>query len=544
MTDAKIMSEKMNNTSIAKPKVLIADTMSSLALAVFEERGIEAITPGKLSKQELFDMVGEFDGIALRSSTQITEELLGSAPNVKVVGRAGIGVDNVDVAACTKRGVVVMNTPFGNAITTAEHAMAMMLSLARHIPQANQSTHEGKWEKSKFMGMELTGKLLGIIGAGNIGSIVAKKSIGYGLRVQAYDPFLTEERANKLGVQKVDLDTLLGTSDIISLHVPKTPETANIISASAINKMKRGSLLINCARGGLVDELALLVALKSNHIKGAALDVYEVEPAKDNPLFGLPNIICTPHLGASTVEAQEKVAIQVAQQMSDYLLGGAINNALNAPSLSAEEAKQLKPYLQLAQRLGSFIGQLTDDPIESLTVTYGGEANGLNLAPLTTQVVQSLLERHSSFVNSVNAREVATQRNIDLIEALSEGKDEYPCRITVAVKTEAHNHSISGTLIQHRPRVIDVKGIPLESQLGEHMLYITNQDTPGVIGDIGTSAATSLINIANLHLGREASGGKAMALLEIEAQPSEDAMQKLSALANINSVKYLNFPSL
>jgi D-3-phosphoglycerate dehydrogenase len=544
MTDAKITSEKMNNTTTVKPKVLIADTMSSLALAVFEERGIEAINPGKLSKQELFDMVGEFDGIALRSSTQITEELLSHATNLKVVGRAGIGVDNVDVPACTKRGVVVMNTPFGNAITTAEHAMAMMLSLARHIPQANQSTHEGKWEKSKFMGMELTGKLLGIIGAGNIGSIVAKKSIGYGLRVQAYDPFLTDERADKLGVEKVDLDTLLGTSDIISLHVPKTPETANIISASAINKMKRGSLLINCARGGLVDELALLVALKSNHIKGAALDVYEVEPAKDNPLFGLPNIICTPHLGASTVEAQEKVAIQVAQQMSDYLLGGAINNALNAPSLSAEEAKQLKPYLQLAQRLGSFIGQLTDDPIKSLTVTYGGDANGLNLSPLTMQVVQSLLERHSSFVNSVNAREVASQRNIDVIEALSEGNDEYPCRITVDVQTESHNHSISGTLIKHRPRVIDVKGIPLESELGEHMLYITNLDTPGVIGDIGTSAATSLINIANLHLGRESNGGKAIALLEIEAQPSDDAMQKLSVLANINTVKYLNFPSL
>jgi D-3-phosphoglycerate dehydrogenase len=544
MTDAKITSEKMNNTTTVKPKVLIADTMSSLALAVFEERGIEAINPGKLSKQELFDMVGEFDGIALRSSTQITEELLSHATNLKVVGRAGIGVDNVDVPACTKRGVVVMNTPFGNAITTAEHAMAMMLSLARHIPQANQSTHEGKWEKSKFMGMELTGKLLGIIGAGNIGSIVAKKSIGYGLRVQAYDPFLTDERADKLGVEKVDLDTLLGTSDIISLHVPKTPETANIISASAINKMKRGSLLINCARGGLVDELALLVALKSNHIKGAALDVYEVEPAKDNPLFGLPNIICTPHLGASTVEAQEKVAIQVAQQMSDYLLGGAINNALNAPSLSAEEAKQLKPYLQLAQRLGSFIGQLTDDPIKSLTVTYGGDANGLNVSPLTMQVVQSLLERHSSFVNSVNAREVASQRNIDVIEALSEGNDEYPCRITIDVQTESHNHSISGTLIKHRPRVIDVKGIPLESELGEHMLYITNLDTPGVIGDIGTSAATSLINIANLHLGRESNGGKAIALLEIEAQPSDDAMQKLSVLANINTVKYLNFPSL
>jgi D-3-phosphoglycerate dehydrogenase len=535
---------KTNSTNSVKPKVLIADVMSSLALAVFEERGIEAIHPGKVSEQELFDMVGDFDGIALRSSTQITEELLSHATKVKVVGRAGIGVDNVDVPACTKRGVVVMNTPFGNAITTAEHAMAMMLSLARHIPQANQSTHEGKWEKSKFMGMELTGKLLGIIGAGNIGSIVAKKSIGYGLRVQAYDPFLTEERADKIGVDKVDLDTLLTTSDIISLHVPKTPETANIINASAINKMKRGSLLINCARGGLVDELALFAALKSEHIKGAALDVYEVEPAKENPLFGLPNIICTPHLGASTVEAQEKVAIQVAQQMSDYLLGGAINNALNAPSLSAEEAKQLKPYLQLAQRLGSFVGQLTDDPIKTLTVTYGGDANGLNVSPLTTQVVQSLLEHHSSYVNSVNAREVAKERNIDLIEALREGKDEYPCRITVAVKTESKTRSICGTLIQQRPRVIDVKGIPLESELGEHMLYITNQDKPGVIGDLGTSAAVSNINIANLHLGRKANGGKAIALIEIDAQPSDDAMQKLRALTNINIVKYLNFPSL
>lgn len=544
MTGAKMADKEMKSTAIKKPKVLIADAMSSLALSVFEERGIEAVHPGKVSKQELFDMVGDYDGIALRSSTQITEELLSYATNLKVIGRAGIGVDNVDVPACTKRGVVVMNTPFGNAITTAEHAMAMMLSLARHIPQANQSTHEGKWEKSKFMGMELTGKLLGIIGAGNIGSIVAKKSIGYGLRVQAYDPFLTEVRADKLGVQKVDLETLLTTSDIISLHVPKTPETSHIIDASAINKMKRGSLLINCARGGLVDELALLAALKNDHIKGAALDVFEIEPAKENPLFGLPNVICTPHLGASTVEAQEKVAIQVAQQMSDYLLSGAINNALNVPSLSAEEAKQLKPYLQLAQRLGSFIGQLTDDPIKSLTVTYGGEANGLNVSPLTTQVVQSLLEHHSSSVNSVNAREVASERNIDLIEALSEGKDEYPCRITVAVETESLTRSICGTLIQHRPRVINVKGIPLESELGEHMLYITNQDTPGVIGDIGSSAAASHINIANLHLGREANGGKAIALLEIDAQPSNDAMQKLSALPNINKVKYLNFPSL
>jgi len=529
---------------MTKPRVLIADSMSSQALAIFEDRGVEAIQSGKLSEQELFDTIADFDGLAVRSATKVTSELLEHAKNLKVVGRAGIGVDNVDIPACTKKGVVVMNTPFGNAITTAEHAMAMMLSLARHIPQANDSTQASKWEKSKFMGMELTGKLLGIIGAGNIGSIVAKKSIGYGLRVQAYDPFLTEQRADRMGIHKVDLDTLLATSDIISLHVPKTPETANIISASALNKMKRGGLLINCARGGLVDELALLAALNSGHLKGAALDVYEVEPAKDNPLFGLSNVICTPHLGASTVEAQEKVAVQIAEQISDYLLSGAINNALNAPSLSAEEAKKLKPYLQLAQRLGSFVGQLTHDPIRSLTITYGGEANELNITPLTIQVIQSLLEHHSSFVNSVNARELARERNIDIIEAHNEGKDEYPCRITVLVETESVSRSISGTLIKNRPRVIDVKGIELESELGEHMLYITNLDAPGVIRDIGTTMATGDINIAKMHLGRDSNGGNAIVLVEIDETPGDGPLQKLRALPNINDVKYLEFPAL
>ena len=529
---------------MSKPRVLISDSMSSQAVTVFEDRGVEAVQAGKLSNEELFDMIGDFDGLAIRSATKVTPELLEHAKNLKVVGRAGIGVDNVDLPACTKNGVVVMNTPFGNAITTAEHAMAMMLALARHIPQANDSTRASKWEKSRFMGMELTGKLLGIIGAGNIGSIVAKKSIGYGLRVQAYDPFLTEERADTMGVQKVDLDTLLSTSDIISLHVPKTPETTNIISASALNKMKRGSLLINCARGGLVDELALHTALTSGHLKGAALDVFEVEPAKDNPLFELGNVICTPHLGASTVEAQEKVAVQVADQISDYLLGGAINNALNAPSLSAEEAKILKPYLQLAQRLGSFVGQLTLDPIRSLTVTYGGDANALNIVPLTNQIIQSLLEHHSSFVNAVNARELARERNIDIIEAHNEGKDEYPCRITVGVETESLSRSISGTLIKNRPRVIDVKGIELESELGEHMLYITNADKPGVIGSIGTTTATSGINIAKMHLGRDSNGGHAIVLLEIDETPSEDHLQHLRVLPNIDDVRYLQFPAL
>ena len=529
---------------MTKPRVLISDSMSSQAAGIFQERGVEVVQSSKLSEDELLEMIGEFDGLAVRSATKVTESLLERATNLKVVGRAGIGVDNIDVPACTRRGVIVMNTPLGNAITTAEHAMAMMLALARHIPQANSSTHAGKWEKSRFMGVELTGKLLGLIGAGNIGSIVAKKAIGYGLHVQAYDPFLTEERADRLGVKKVELDELLKTSDIISLHVPKTPETSNIISANAINQMKPGSMLINCARGGLVDELALRVALESGHLKGAALDVYEVEPARENPLFELDNVICTPHLGASTVEAQEKVAIQIAEQISDYLTSGAVNNAINAPSISAEEAKVLRPYLQLAQCLGSFVGQLTHDPIKTLTVTYGGDANELNVSPLTVQVVQSILEQHSSYVNSVNAREVARERNIDVIEAQNEGRDEYPCRITVTVETETRSRSICGTLIRNQPRVIDVKGIPLESKLGEHMLYITNYDKPGVIGDIGTTMAQRSINIANMHLGRDQENGAAVVLLEIDEKLAQDDIDTLRALPNINDVQYLHFPAI
>ncbi len=527
---------------MTKPRVLISDSMSSLAVGVFEERGVEVVQSAKLSVEELMDTIGDFDGLAMRSSTNVTPELLEKAKRLKVVGRAGIGVDNIDVRACTANGVVVMNTPFGNAITTAEHAMAMMLSLARHIPQASQSTHAGKWEKSKFMGIELTGKHLGIIGAGNIGSIVAQKALGYGLHVLAYDPFLTGERADQLGVTKLELDELLERSDIISLHVPKTDETANIINATALNKMKKGSLLINCARGGLVDELALKVALESGHVRGAALDVFEVEPAKENVLFGMPNVICTPHLGASTSEAQEKVAVQVAEQMSNYLITGAITNALNAPSLSAEEARQLKPYLNLAEQLGSFVGQLTHDPIKKLTITYAGDVTGYNTEPLSTEVLKSLLIHHSATVNSVNAREIARERNITVVDAKNDGKDEYQCRITVEIETEKMQRSVAGTLIGNKPRVIDVKGISLESELGEHMLYFTNDDTPGVIGAIGTAAGDKGINIANLHLGRHSDQPSAIALLEVDAVVAAEDLEALRAIPSINNVEYLHFP--
>lgn len=526
-----------------KPRVLISDSMSSLAVGVFEDRGVEVVQSAKLSVEELMDTIGDFDGLAIRSSTNVTAELLKNAKRLKVVGRAGIGVDNVDVPSCTARGVIIMNTPFGNAITTAEHAMAMMLSLARHIPQASQSTHEGKWEKSKFMGIELTGKHLGIIGAGNIGSIVAQKALGYGLHVLAYDPFLTAERADQLGVTKLELDELLTRSDIISLHVPKTPDTANIINATALNKMKKGSLLINCARGGLVDELALKVALDSGHLRGAALDVFEQEPAKENILFGMPNVICTPHLGASTSEAQEKVAVQVAEQMSNYLLTGAVTNALNTPNLSAEEARQLKPYLNLAEQLGSFVGQLTKDPLKKLTITYAGDVAAYNTEPLTTEVLKSLLTHHSATVNTVNAREIARDRGITVIDAKNDGKDEYQCRITVGVETEKMQRSIAGTLIGNKPRVIDVKGISLESELGEHMLYFTNDDTPGVIGAIGTAAADKGINIASLHLGRHSDKPSAIALLEVDAIVPNEDLESLRAIPSINNVQYLHFPT-
>jgi D-3-phosphoglycerate dehydrogenase len=529
---------------MTRPRVLISDSMSSQATSVFEQRGVEVVQSAKLSVAELLDIIGDFDGLAIRSSTNVTSELLEKAGRLKVVGRAGIGVDNIDVASCTARGVVVMNTPFGNAITTAEHAMAMMLSLARHIPQANVSTQQGKWEKSRFMGTELTGKLLGIIGAGNIGSIVAKKALGYGLRVHAYDPFLTHERAASMSIQKVELDELLEKSDVISLHVPKTPDTSNIISATALNKMKKGAMLINCARGGLVDELALKVALESGHLKGAALDVFAEEPAKENPLFGLPNIICTPHLGAATSEAQEKVAVQIAEQMSEYLLNDAISNALNAPNIGADEARQLRPLLQLAQRLGSFVGQLTTDPIKEIRITYSGDAKDVNTDPLTTQIIQSLLEQHQATVNSVNAREIARQRGIDVVDAFNDGTDEYQCRITVEVKTQTIQRHVAGTLIRNRPRLIDIKGMALESELGQHMLYITNQDTPGVIGAIGSTAGDSGINIANLHLGRNVEKNSAIALLEVDGLVTPEQIAKFQSIPSVNKVQYLHFPIL
>src|ERR1700744_3358923 len=394
------------------PKVLIADKLSPAAVAIFKERGVDADVKTGLAKEELIKIVDQYDAIAIRSATKLTADVLKAAKNLKVIGRAGIGVDNVDIPAATAAGVIVMNTPFGNSITTAEHAISLMLALARELPAANASTQAGKWEKNRFMGVEITGKVLGLIGAGNIGSIVADRAKGLKMRVVAYDPYLSPERAADLGIEKVELSDLLARADFITLHVPMTAETKNIISADAINKMKKGVRIINCARGGLIDEAALKIALDSGHVAGAALDVFEEEPAKTNVLFGNEKVVATPHLGASTSEAQENVALQVAEQISDYLLTGAITNALNMPSISAAEAQKVGPWIALAEKLGSFAGQLTGTSLTAVEIIYEGSAASLNTRALTQAALSGLRDPMVAKVNMVNPTTIAKERGI------------------------------------------------------------------------------------------------------------------------------------
>ena len=385
------------------PKVLIADKLSPAAVAIFKERGLDFDNKPGMTKEELIACVDQYDGIAIRSATKLTKDVLAAAKKLKVVARAGIGVDNVDIPAATAAGVIVMNTPFGNSITTAEHAISLMLALARELPAANTSTQAGKWEKNRFMGVEITGKVLGLIGAGNIGSIVADRARGLKMRVIAYDPFLSPERAVELGVEKVELNDLLARADFITLHVPMTAETKNILSADAIAKTKKGVRIINCARGGLIDENALRAAIDNGHVAGAALDVFETEPAKENVLFGSDKVIATPHLGASTTEAQENVALQVAEQISDYLLTGAVTNALNMPSISAAEAKQVRPWIELAEKLGSFAGQLTGTSLTAVEILYEGTPSALNTRALTQAALAGLLTPILTGVNMGNA---------------------------------------------------------------------------------------------------------------------------------------------
>lgn len=515
------------------PKVLISDKLSPAAVQIFRDRGIEVDFKPGLSPADLRAIIAPYDGLAVRSATKVTRELMEAAPNLKVVGRAGIGVDNVDVTSATARGVVVMNTPFGNAITTAEHAIAMMFALARQLPDASASTKAGKWEKNRFMGVELFGKTLGLIGCGNIGSIVADRALGLKMRVIAFDPFLSEKRAVEIGVEKVELDDLIARADFITLHTPLTEQTRNVISRDAIARMKKGARLINCARGGLVDEAALYDALKSGHLAGAALDVFETEPATDSPLFTLENVVCTPHLGAATAEAQENVALQVADQMADFLLTGAVSNAINMPSVTAEEAPRLKPYMELARLLGGMAGQLTaaqDGAIRSIRVEYEGHAAELNRRPLTAAALAGVLSPLMGAVNMVNAPVLAKQRDIEVGETILERSGEYQTLVRLTVITDRYEKSIAGTLLADKPRLVEIKGIAVEADFAPHMLYVTNQDKPGFIGRFGMALADAGINIATFHLGRAAPGGDAICLVGLDGPIPEPVLAGVRGL--------------
>lgn len=524
------------------PKVLISDKMSPLAAQIFRERGVEVDEITGETKDQLIARIDEYDGLAIRSSTKVTKEILAAATNLKVIGRAGIGVDNVDIPAASAQGVVVMNTPFGNSITTAEHAIALMFALARQLPEADASTQAGKWEKNRFMGVELTGKTLGLIGAGNIGSIVADRALGLKMKVVAYDPFLTPERAVELGIEKADLDTLLAKADFITLHTPLTDQTRNILSRENLAKTKKGVRIINCARGGLIDEAALKDALDSGQVGGAALDVFVTEPANESPLFGTPNFISTPHLGASTNEAQVNVALQVAEQMADFLVTGGVTNALNMPSLSAEEAPKLKPYMALAERLGSLVGQLAHGGLTSISVEVEGAAAMLNPKPITAAVLAGLLRVHSATVNMVNAPFLARERGMDVREVRREREGDYHTLVRVTVKTDAGERSVAGTLFGNvYPRLVELFGVKVEADLQGDMLYIVNEDAPGFIGRLGATLGDAGVNIGTFHLGRREAGGVAVLLLSVDTPVPADVLETILKLPGVKRATALKF---
>jgi D-3-phosphoglycerate dehydrogenase / 2-oxoglutarate reductase len=526
------------------PRVLISDALSSAAVQIFKDRGVEVDFQPNLGedKEKLAATIDGFDGLAIRSATKVTAKLLQQAKGLKVIGRAGIGVDNVDIPAATARGIIVMNTPFGNSITTAEHTITLILALARQIPEADASTRAGKWEKNKFLGVEIFGKTLGVIGCGNVGSIVADRAIGLKMKVVAYDPYLSAERSVDLGVEKVELDELWRRADFITLHTPLTERTRNIINGDTLPLTKKGVRLINCARGELVDEEALVAALKSGQVAGAAIDVFAEEPATHSPLFGLPNVVCTPHLGASTLEAQENVALQVAEQMSDYLLRGAISNAINFPSISAEEAPKLKPFVALAEKLGSFAGQLTEAGIQRVQITYEGVVAQMNTRALTSAALAGLLGPMLQNVNPVSAPILAKERGIVVDETRREAEGDYESLITVTVTTDRQSRHVSGTVFADgRPRIVNIKGIRMDAEFGPSMIYITNLDKPGFIGKFSSTLGEAGINIATFHVGREAPGGNAIALIEIDGQLPPDLLDKVRALPQVQLAKPLRF---
>lgn len=524
------------------PKVLIADKMDAVCAEILKAKGVEVDSKPGLSPDELKNAIGDYDGVAVRSSTKISAEVMTGAKALKVIGRAGIGVDTIDVPAATHAGIVVMNTPFGNSTTTAEHTIAMMMALARQIPQANASTHAGKWEKTKFMGVELMGKTLGVIGCGNIGAIVIDRAQGLKMRVVGFDPFLTEDRARELGIEKVELDELFARADFITIHTPMTEKTKGIINKDAFAKMKNGVRILNVARGGLIVEEDLKAAIESGKVAGAALDVFMVEPATESIFFGMPNVICTPHLGASTSEAQVNVAVQIAEQIADFLLHGAVSNAVNMPSISAEDAPKLKPYMTLVEQMGKLAGQLATDATTSIEVIYQGQAAALNTKPLTAIALASILSAACEGVNMVSAPAVAKARGVSMTESKTDNAGDFLTAVTIKVHSAKGTQEVTGTLFGGgHARIVSVDGVPIEAAITPNMLLVRNKDKPGMIGGVGTILAEAGINIADFRLGRMAAGGHAISLIAIDQKVDDKTYAKLAALPQAESIIRLAF---
>ena len=522
------------------PKVLISDKMSASAMEVFKNRGVDVDVITGLSKDELIKIIADYDGLAIRSSTTADPEIIAAAKNLKVIGRAGIGVDNIDIKSATDRGIVVMNTPFGNAITTAEHAIAMLFSAARQIPSASARTQNGEWPKSDFKGVELFNKTLGLIGCGNIGALVAERALGLKMKVIAFDPYLTKDRAVKLGVEKVELDALFSRADAITLHTPLVDSTRGIVSRERLAMTKKGVIIVNCARGGLVDEEALKDALESGHVRAAALDVFAVEPAKANPLFGTPNFIATPHLGASTLEAQENVAVQVAEQMADYLLTGAVSNALNTPSISAEEAPRLRPFVDLAEKLGAMMGQLLSSPIKSAEFTYKGAVTQLNVKPMTAAALSGIMRQAMPDVNSVSAPGIAAERGIEIKESFVDTAERAESLIRISVETDERVFAIVGTIYRGEPRIVRLFGVPMDAAFSQKMLYVRNNDQPGFVGSLGNLLGENGVNIATFSMGRMSEGGEAVCLVAVDNDVSADLQTAIKAIPQVLIVNSLN----
>jgi len=521
-------------------KVLVSDSMSERGIEIFRNAdGIEVDVKTGLSPDELKDIIGQYHGLAIRSATNVTTDIINSADNLKVVGRAGIGVDNVDIAAASKRGIVVMNTPGGNTITTAEHSIAMMLALSRNIPQATSSMRQGLWEKKKFIGKEVFNKTLGVLGLGNIGRIVTLRAQGLRMNVIAYDPFISQEAVEKLGVELVEMDELFKRSDIITIHSPKTDETLNLLNKSTFSKMKKGVLIVNCARGGIVNEDDLLWALDEGIVGGAALDVFSKEPPDFCPLMEHERVILTPHLGASTEEAQVNVAVAVAEQIVDYLTRGIVRNALNMPSVSPEAAVEIQPYIHLAETLGSFLSQLGLPGLTEINIEYQGEVMNMETPPITVAFLKGIFEPIlEEKANYVNAPLIAKERGIKVVESKSEKAGGYTNMIRLTAKTQKGDRIIAGTNFGiDNPRILELNEFELEAIPHGIMLVLKNDDKPGVVGSIGTLLGENNINLALMHMARTKMGGTALVILSVDDDVPPEVMKKLKKLPHVLTVQ-------